>query len=450
MSENDFGFEQSPGCAQMSAFVQRMSSRLSDLRHGQGSLIRGTALMAMAEMGNRVSRIATAVVLGRALSTYEFGMIALIMTTYEFVRMLLNNGLGARIVQAHAEELDEVCGAVNRINWGGGVLMCLIQFAVAWPVQALFGADVAPMLVVLGLVHVIYPMGLIHSCLALREERYELIAGMLFFQITMDNIGTAAMAFAGYGVWAAVVPKVLIALIWVAVFRSRIGAVRSVAITSAKMWDVVNYGRRVMAAEALNTFRANADKLIVGRILGIDAVGLYSFAQNAGSGIAFGLASALGQAVLPFISKGHQNDDTISRFRSSVFAMSVVIMPVIAAQVILAPWYVPIVFSAKWTPAVPTIMLMCLGMLSRPLVVATSQFLRATGNVELEWKISWFNAILFMVAIIGGLPFGVNGVAASLSAVSVLPAIFFARMAISVAAEKSARPLSGRLAGARL
>jgi teichuronic acid exporter len=428
------------GQRRVSAFVQAHRS------HSAG-LIRGTALMAGAEMGNRVSRILTAVVMGRALSAYEFGMIALIMTTYEFVRMLLNNGLGARIVQAREDELHEVCAIVSRLNWVSGAIMCLAQFAVAWPVQAWFGTDVAPMLMLLGLVHLIYPIGLVHSSLALRQERFTLTAGMMFFQITMDNICTAAMAFMGYGVWAVVVPKVFIAAAWVGVMRLRVGEIPRASVTAAKTWDVLAYARNILGAEALNTIRANADKIIVGKVLGVEAVGIYSFASNAGSGIAMGLATALGNAILPFIARGGDNDDAVARFRTSVLALSLVIMPIVALQVALAPWYVPIVFGAKWTPAIPALMLMCLGMLSRPLVVATSQFLRATANVELEMKISSMNLVLFVVAIVGGLPYGVNGVAGCLAAVSCLPTIFFARMAIHTANDRAAT--AGAMAEAR-
>ena len=386
--------------------------------------------MAGAEMGNRVTRIITAIVLARTLTTIEFGVIALILTTYELVRMLIHNGLGARIVQAEEAELDEVCAAVNRLNWIVGGAMCVVQAAIAWPMHYFFDADVAPMLVVLGIVHLIYPAGLVRSCLALRDNRLGFTAAMLFFQISLDNIATAGLAMMGYGVWAAVIPKVVVAVLWVAITLVHIKPRPRAQVAPQKMRDVITYGRRVLAAETLNTFRANADKLIVGKALGMEAFGIYSFATNTGSGIATGLASALGQAALPYLSRGRENSDLRRRFNLSVTAMSLVIMPIVTLQVILAPWYVPLVFGEKWSPAIPALMLMCLGTLSRPIIVATSQLLRAAGAVDLEWRISKYNAALFVLAIIGGLPGGVIGVAASLAVVSLIPPMIFAKIAL--------------------
>ena len=396
-----------------------------------GSLIRGTALMGAAEMGNRVSRVLTGIALARCLSTVEFGMMALILTAYELVRIFIHNGLGARVVQAKDDELAEVCRAIDRINWTVGAVMFALQIAIAWPTQYFFGANIAWTLVALSAAHLIYPLGMTRFCVAQRAERHGFVAGMQFYQITGDKIGTAAMAFAGFGVWAAVVPKVVVAIGHVAITRWLVPGQRPAPVTAARLWEMVQFARYVLAAESLNTFRANADNLIVGKVLGLEAFGIYTFAFNNGSGIAAGLSSALGQAVLPYMSRGKSEAETARRFKASVAAMSLVIMPLIALQVALAPWYVPLIYGAKWIPAIHAVMLMSLGALSRPLIVATSQLLRVTGEVHLEWRMSQANAVLFIVAIIGGLPYGVDGVAACLAVVGFLPAILFARLALA-------------------
>jgi hypothetical protein len=69
--------------------------------------------------------------------------------------------------------------------------------------------------------------------------------------------------------------------------------------------------------------------------------------------------------------------------------------------------------------------------------------------VALEWRISQVNAVLFVVAIIGGVPFGVEGVAACLSAVSILPAIIFARVALATVPSDGCDEPTGALREAR-
>ncbi len=405
-------------------------ARLRTIRFG--ALARGSAFMGMAEMGNRLSRIVTAIVLARMLSTSEFGMMALVLTTYELVRMLIANGFGARIVQAAPEELDEVCTIVWRLNWVVGGLMALAQVAVAWPVQQIFHTDVAFMLVVLGSVHVIYPLGMVHGCLAQRNNQLGFTATLLFFQVTVDNLGTAAMVLLGYGVWGAVIPKVIIAVLWVGIHLVYVKGWARGPVTRAKAWTVIGYSRCVLAAETLNTLRAHGDKLIVGKALGLESFGIYSFAANAGGGLAANLASALGQAALPYLasSNGSQND-LKGRFKTTIRVMLLVIVPIVAVQVMFAPFYVPLVFGEKWTPAVPALMLMCMAALARPFAVATTQLLRAIGAVDQELRNSQWNALLFFLALAIGLPFGVEGVAFTLLVASIAPTLVFARQALA-------------------
>jgi O-antigen/teichoic acid export membrane protein len=195
----------------------------------------------------------------------------------------------------------------------------------------------------------------------------------------------------------------------------------------------------VLAAESLNTFRANADRFIVGYFLGMQANGIYAFAVNNGSGVATGISSAIGQAVLPYLARGQRDEDNLKRrFWRSAKLMSIVVMPLVLLQVALAPWYVPLIFGEKWLPAVPAVMLMCLGTLSRPIIVATAQLLRATGDAELEWRISLANAVLFAAALCGGMPHGVEGVASALAVVNIVPAMIFAKVALDRASGMAA------------
>jgi len=411
-------------------------------RLASSSSVRGGAWMTLSELGNRVFRIVTAVALARSLSTVEFATMSLVLSIYELVRMLVYNGVGARVVQAHDEELDRVCVAVNRVNWCVGIAMCAAQLLVAWPLQALYQSNIASMLAVLAVVHLIYPLGMTHGALAQRREQLGFVATMQFAQITGDNVLTAILAILGFGVWAVVVPKILIAILWVAVTVRHVPRWRNLPLSRETLWDVVGYGRYVLGAEALNTLRTQGDRMIVGKALSMEAFGIFTFAANAGAGIATGLASALGQVALPFLVKGRgAQGDMILRFWQTAGAMSLVIAPIVLLQATLAPWYVPIVFGERWTPAIPTLIILCLTTLARPIGVATTQMLRASGAVEMEMRISKWSAAIYFVALFCGLPFGVQNVAVALLIGTVAPTLYFAKVALDhVAARASAHP----------
>jgi teichuronic acid exporter len=398
---------------------------------GADASVRGAGWMSIAEIGNRVSRILTAVALARAFSLQEFAAMSLVLTTYELVRMFIHNGVGARLVSAHEGELDEVSEAVHRINWLVGVGMFILQLLLARPLAAFYNADIASSLAALSVVHLIYPFALTHACLAQRHEQFGLIAGLMFLQITGDNLLTAVMALAGLGVWAVVVPKIVIAIAWVWGMVAMTPGWRRTNLSRGVFRKVARYARTVFMSEALNTIRTNGDRMIVGKVLGPDAFALYAFASNAGAGIATGLSIALSRVVLPFLAKGPAGHENVrKRFWLSLKGMGMVIVPVVALQAALAPIYVPLVFGERWRPAIPLLILMCLATLARPVAVATSQMLRAVGHVTMELGMSQLSTLVFFIALSLGLPFGVMGVAWSLLVATMASTIYFAWIAL--------------------
>jgi teichuronic acid exporter len=330
------------------ACISGMRQRLLTKIGNVDASLRGAGWMTIAEIGNRVSRIATAVALARAFSLEEFAAMSLVLTTYELIRMFIHNGVGARIVGAHEEELDEVCEAVNRINWIVGLGMCVLQLLIAYPLQAFYQSDIAGALSALAIVHLIYPLAMTHGCFAQRREQFGFVAGMQFLQITGDNLLTAGMALAGMGVWAVVVPKIAIAIAYVIGTLRFVPGWRRTSLSRRVFRDVARYARFVFFSEALNTLRNNADRMIVGKALGPESFAVYAFAANAGAGIATGLSIALGQVALPFLAKGPADETNVrKRFWLTVKGMCLVIVPIVLLQATLAPIYVPIVFGER-------------------------------------------------------------------------------------------------------
>ena len=400
-------------------------SRLKGL--ASSPIVHGSALLSIAEVGNRLSRIVTAVVLARCLSPLQFGTIALVLAIFELVRMFIHNGIGARIVQASEVELGAVCTGATRVNWAVGLGMCALQAALAYPLEWTFGQPIATMLIALSAVHLVYPFGMVHAALAQRFGRFGFLAFLTVLQITGDNLLTAAFAFEGYASWAVVLPRLIVAVVWVAIARGGLRWSGFEPLSASMLRDILRFTRNVLASEMMYTLRNQGDKLLVGKLLGVEAFSTYAFACNAGSGIATTLANTLGTAVLPFLCGHHgATRDVRKRFDLSLIGLTMIVCPIIAAQVALAPWYVPLVFGKQWVPAVPALVVACLATLARPLSIVTQQVLRATGQVAWELDISRWSTMLFFAALAAGLPFGVLGILTTTSIASVVPAVVFA------------------------
>ena len=384
--------------------------------------VRNAGWIGTAEMMARVSRLLTAVVLARCLEPVEFGVAAIAMTTYELIRVFTQNGIGAKIVQVDAASLEATCNTAWRLNWivaiGLVLVQCLLAFPVAWYYDH---ASLAWMVMLLAGVYLLIPLSQVQVFLIQRQNRLKPIALLSGAQVTVDNLLTAALAIAGLGAWAVVLPKLLVTPIWVFGIR-RFQNWRPQRGAGMGQWrEIVRFGKHVLGVEVLKATRLHMDNLIIGRFLGLEALGIYYFARNAGLGISLSLINSFNTALYPHFCEAQGNLPLLrEKFHSSLQTIALIVPPLIILQAALAPWYVPLVFGKQWSAAVPVLMLLCLSALPRPFGEGASQMMRALDRPEVDFFWGVLFTALFLGAVFAGLAGGVTGVALAVLLVHVL------------------------------
>ncbi|HEX4893229.1 MAG TPA: oligosaccharide flippase family protein, partial [Hyphomicrobiaceae bacterium] len=322
-------------------------------------VLRSAGLVGSAEIINRITHVVTAIALARALTVVEFGIAAAAITVHELTRAFIQNGLGTRIVTASKEELAEVTVAVNQLNWWLGIGLAFSQLATAAVIYSFYESPALALAIgLLALVHVIYPFSMVQVFLAQREGRWRCVSGAVATQAVTDNLLTAGLAIAGAGIWAVIVPKILVAPLWV--IWHRVATPWAPAATRSRhlLGKLVIYSLQVLGTEMLGTLRAHGDKALVGLLLGPQALGLYAFASNIGNSITIGLSQCIGAVMLPHLRRGHESGRVLDNFTPALASMIVPLVPVILAQAFLAWWYVPMLFGEKWSEAVPLLVVM--------------------------------------------------------------------------------------------
>ena len=373
----------------------------------------------------RVSRLLTTIILARFLSPEDYGLAAIVLTSYEFVEVFTRNGIGVRLIQAPVDKVQDLAQSAYWLSWVIFISLFLIQCLIAFPVAWIYGNNHL-ILPICGLAInlLLIPLGTIQAALIQREGRFHVMALTRVLQVSTDNILSAILAIAGFGMWAIILPKILVTPIWVYLIRKNHPWKLKTKFHTTHWKELFNFGRNILGVELLNTLRANLDYLIVGRFLSIEALGIYYFAFNAGFGISFGIITSIKSAVLPHLCDARSN---FAKFRQSYYqslkTVAIVIIPLVLTQSILAPFYVPIIFGEKWIGAVPILILICLSAIPRPFADSASQLLIAVDKPELDlvWNVIFTS--LFATALFIGVHWQSIGVAIAvfLSHILLLP-----------------------------
>ena len=388
----------------------------------------------------RVSRLVTIVVLARFVTAADVGTAALALMAFELVRTIGAAGLGQMIVRVPDHELRRTCDAVWRAAWiavaGMVVALAALGFALSFQSAA---AGWWRLIACLAAVYLLSPFGLIQQFLLMRAGRLRVIAGVSAIVVIADCLLTAILAFTGLGAFAIVLPKLIVAPLWIAGMRRKAPSLppgTQPALPLAAVWRFV---LPVMATEALAACRQNADKFLVGTVLGPAALGIYYFAYNSGVGLSLTLTTALTTTVYPHLSEVASRPlAVLARADRLICRHGMAVAGLIALQALAIPFYVPLLLGPAWSGVPVLAAMLCLAAISRPAFDISSQALRAAGATHFEFAGSFLFTILCLGSLYAGLHGGLQTGVVTLATATFLGQIAFAcaaRIALKSRAE---------------
>lgn len=214
-------------------------------------------------------------VLARLLTPEDFGVYAMVMVFYLFLTNAGDLGSSAVIVQRR-ELTRSLLGTVFWLNVGFGALLGVLVLALAPAVGALYGEPrVGVLLAWMALLFPVAAVGYVHAALLRRELRFAHLAGADLTANALSSIATVYLAWRGFGYFAfgfQVVSHALIysALVWLAT-RYR----PALVFDRGDFRSILGFSANLTAFNFVDYAAANADKFLVGKLLGSTSLGAY-------------------------------------------------------------------------------------------------------------------------------------------------------------------------------
>lgn len=374
------------------------------------AVVRHAGWYGLAEVAARVSRLLATIVLARMLSAADFGVAAIAITCFELVRVLTSNDIGNWIVRVEEKRLAAACNTAHRAAAVACIGAAAVQILVGLAVASMTDrSELIWMMACLSGVYLVMIPGLVPVYLVQRERRLRGLAAVGVAQVMIDNALTAVLALAGFGAWAIVLPKLLTAPIWLfGVLRLKTWR-RDRAAGALPMTDLVRFCAPVLGSECLTAIRLNLDKVLVWMMLGVETLGIYYFAFNAGIGLSLVLTTALSSSLYPHLAALSGNHaEMLERFASASRRLVTPVAVILAAQSAAALLYVPLVFGRSWEHAAGLVATLCAGAISKPFYDAACQLVRAGGFPRIELMASTVLTVATLTALAAGMSGGLG------------------------------------------
>jgi PST family polysaccharide transporter len=394
-------------------------------------LARNLAAYGASEAAAKGSRRFVVVVIAHRMDPLQIGLAATALAAADILKALTENGVIQRIIAAPAAQLQATCATAHRIFWAWCLGLFALQSLVALAFYLGGAAAIVPLLILLlGGEYLFMPGGLVQAGLAMRAGKLRQTAAIAGSQVVLANILSVGLALLWPSALALIVPRLLTAPYWLIAMRRLARWRRDPAVSPAPIAPFIRFGWAVLGVELVKALRMQADKLIVGMLLGAEALGIYFMAFNAGLSIASSFSVAFATVLFPHLCAAQ---DRAAALRQSIVLSMALITPVVLLQAALAPVYVPLLLGAGWAEHAQVVSILCLAAIPSLLWTAAAGWLRANGQPQKEFTVTAILTGTLVLNTIAMAPHGLIAIATGYTLVSFVILLIAARPALSFA-----------------
>ena len=334
------------------------------------------------EVASKASRLLVVIAVARTLELSEIGLAAAAFAAGDVLKAVTENGVGQKIIAAPKRDLDATCATAHQIFWVWCIGLFAIQSIIGGVIYASGGsAMLFALIVILAAEYLFMPAGLVQAALAMRAGKLRATAGIAGAQVVGANLMSVVLVCIWPSAIALVLPRLLVAPVWLIAMRKLHPWQRNPLAGFASLHPFVTFGWAVLGVEVVKALRLQADKIIVGALMGAEALGLYFMAFNAGLSLSNAFSTAFSTVLFPHLSRA--KNKTIA-LRQSIFLGLGLITPVVLLQSIMAPFYVPILFGPGWDMVADIVSVLCLVAIPTTLWSAVAGWLRSEGRPQSE------------------------------------------------------------------
>jgi O-antigen/teichoic acid export membrane protein len=368
------------------------------------SFVEKYALLVMALGGSMI--------MSRLLTPEETGVYSVGAVLLGMAQVLRDFGVGQYVVQERdlgEDKLRAVLATSFLFAWTLAGAIAGLSVPVAW----FYGEPrLASLLQLLSLNFLLLPFSSISLPMLRREMRFGAICAINLSHGLCHFAVSLSLAWRGFGfmslAWASVAATfaALLLSLWLRPARLPWLPAR------AGMRRVIGFGAYATGGNLIDEAGVAAPDLIIGKLLGMDAVGIFSKALGVLGVFNKAITSAVSPVVYPLYAATARADGDVNQvYLRTVSYMTAFAWPFFACVALAALPVLRLLYGGQWDAAAPLIRIMCFSSAIYSMSSMARYLFVATGQVKVQARLDAFAVPVRIVLLLLAAPFGLAAIA---------------------------------------
>jgi len=373
--------------------------------------------------------------------------------------LFTEGGAGTYIVRFEARDPDDLEDEARAVFWFNQAFtiaqVALLLAAIPLAQRVFHEPAIAGPLLVLGAAFLVRQLSVVPEALARRNFAYRgLVARDLVTNVVSSAI-TVVMALRGFGVYSIVLPNLLIEPVRLLLLLRLTRFNPGWQLRVAQWRSIYNFTKHLIGTEVIFLVLNDSDTLLIGAVLGPEAVGLYSLAWLLASLVGRNVVSVVTDVATPTMAEAHRRGDLTAVYTKSLQILGTLTLPPQLLLAACAPIVIAVLYGPGYEGAVPVLIVLAIFMAVRGVTSMTGPVFSVLGTPRTGFLLSLATMPPYLAGIVLGAHFGVVGVALAVAGVRIVGGLWGLGLSIArldgggwTIVSASARSLPGALAGA--
>jgi O-antigen/teichoic acid export membrane protein len=409
--------------------------------------LRGTAWSLASRLLGKGMVLISTIILARLLGKDDFGVAAYAISLIAIFSTLPAMGLGPAMI-VHGRDDEKVLSTGFWIGLAAGAL----GFAVVWvlaPFSAsIFGDDRAVAVTrALGLVFPIESLRNAHASVMSQRLAFRKRVGPEFAQSLAKGVGAIGLALSGWGAMALIGGTLIGAAVSVPAYWIVSGWRPRFQVDSSAARRLVRYGSPLVGTGVLGAIIRNLDYLVIGRLLGATALGLYVLGFRLPDLLVRQICQVLSQVLLPVYARFGSDRDAIARACATTLAyVFAITAPMSIGIALVAVPTVDLLFGPEWHEAAGVVTPIAIYTLFVSISFNVGDAFKACDRPDVLLRLSLLRGLVALPALTGaaygfGSPTAVGWAQAGVALVAVAATLVAARAVFGLSILRALRGL---------
>lgn len=353
------------------------------------------------------------IVLAHYLKPSDFGIFAVCQVIINLALAVSSFGLEEAAIQTNRDPEKEVVTAAS-LRLTLALVAAVLIFISAPYITGYFAIEDATLaLQALSISFVLIGLAFVPRVWLKRELKFGLIALSSIVNIALWSATALILGILGAGFWALIMAFLVGTVgtsVTVWVFRPSKLQFRY---RRAEANGLMRFGAYVMATNLLVFLFVNLDKVVIGKILGSDPLGVYWIAFQYGTQPTFFITTVMVSVIFPTYAN-IANDINVLRekHRRVLRYLTLVSFPIGVGLASISPSFINSLFGPQWSGAVTPLSLLCIFGVMVSITSTSGSVYMSTNNTRQMFKQNLVMIVPFLVLLLPAVKYcGLTGVA---------------------------------------